>query len=126
MILARLMGLIAPFLSAIAVILAPSLAILLWMATAENARLERDLAAAEASLALSRANADRLQGALDRQSAAIAALHNEGEARRSATAKRLKAFPDAALPAEWGSPLTGATTCDRAVEVMDRFIGGLK
>ncbi len=126
MILARLMGLIAPFLSAIAVILAPSLAILLWMASAENARLERGLAAAEASLALSRANADRLQGALDRQSAAVAAQGAAGQAAMAATEERLRAFSDAAMTPEWAAPLTGATECERAQEVRGRFLEMLR
>lgn len=126
MILARLIGLIAPFLSALAVLALPTVAILLLMSNAENARLSRDLATTRASLALAEANGTRLQADLDRQNAATQTLHDEGEARRSATEARLREFKGVALPPDWSAPLTGATACERAEEVRDRLMEMLR
>ena len=90
------------------------------------ATLSAEVMSTKASLELSRANAERLGAGIDIQNAGIDRQGAEGAARVEATTERLRAFPDAAMPAIFDAPLTGATACERADEVRGRLLEAIQ
>jgi len=125
-ILLRVLGFVSPYLLIAALVWLGWLGVQNATLHRENATLSADLAEANRKLGASEITIAHLGESLSRQNAATQALHDEGEARRSATDSRLRAFPDAGLPQGWSAPLTGATACERAEEVRDRLMEMLR
>lgn len=90
------------------------------------ATLSAEVTTTKASLELARANVERLGAGIDRQNAALDSVQRRGEAALSETEARLRAFPDATMPAAFDAPLTGATACERADEVRARLLEAIQ
>jgi len=124
-ILLRVLGFVSPYLLIAALVWLGWLGVQNATLHRENATLSADLAEANRKLGASEITILHQAENIARQNAAVTALHDEGEARRSATEARLREFQGVALPPDWSAPLTGATACERAEEVRDRLLNVL-